>query len=338
MREGKTKRRGKRFGRGREGSFDTEVWVSMRILHIGDFAGISTELSRAQRKLGHTSDTLTFVPSQYAYPTDFFLPVRARFPLRAIERMILFPSYMDNYDILHFHGGEDDAILPKGIDFALWRLLGKRVVIHHHGHDIRYKKENPFFTALANGIFVSTPDLLKYSPEAVWLPSPVPVAEMPYVGVKEKAASETVTILHAPTARSIKGTEFIVKAVEQLKKEGRRAELVVVENTRHDEAQKLFKTADIVVDQLIMGWYGMFAIECMSMGKPVCCYVSPDMERFLPSPMPVMNTSQTNITDALRELIDDFNMRAELGRRGRAYVEEIHDSPKVAEQSVKLYQ
>ena len=311
---------------------------SIKILHIGNVAGVSSELAKAQRKLGHTSDIITFALHPFGYPITFYQPVKAKFPFRAIEKMVLFTGRLDDYDVLHFHGGANDAMLPKGMDFAIWRLFGRKCIIHHHGHDIRYRNENPLFTALAKKILVSTPDLLRYSPEAVWLPNPVAVSDIPHVGVEEKGDAESITIVHAPSVRQVKGTEFIEKAVEQLRKEGRKAELVLVENTPHEEAIQLFKKADIVVDQLKMGWYGMFAQECMALGKPVCCYVSPDVERFLPSPQPIVNASPETITDVLREMVDSYEKRAEIGRRGRAYMENVHDSPRIAKLSLDYYQ
>lgn len=34
---------------------------------------------------------------------------------------------------------------------------------------------------------------------------------------------------------------------------------------------------DVVADQLIIGWYAMFSMEAMSMGKPVICYLRKDL-------------------------------------------------------------
>ena len=55
----------------------------------------------------------------------------------------------------------------------------------------------------------------------------------------------------------------------------RRHEIRYVEVTRlpHAEAMKLYAQADLVIDQLLAGWYGGFAVETMAMGKPVVCYI-----------------------------------------------------------------
>ena len=44
-----------------------------------------------------------------------------------------------------------------------------------------------------------------------------------------------------------------------------------------------------------------------------------------------------NLYDNLKLLIENLNLRKELGEKGRKYVEEVHDSKKIAEQLLQLY-
>ena len=81
-------------------------------------------------------------------------------------------------------------------------------------------------------------------------------------------------ILHAPSSRRRKGTEHVIAAVEGLD-----ADLEIVEGLHHDEAFERFRNADIVVDQLNAGWYGLFAIECMALGKPVVTFLHDEAVR-----------------------------------------------------------
>ena len=75
-------------------------------------------------------------------------------------------------------------------------------------------------------------------------------------------------VVHAPSSRRRKGTEHVIAACEQLP-----VDLQIVEGLHHDEARKLYEGADIVVDQLNAGWYGLFAIEAMALGKPVVTFL-----------------------------------------------------------------
>ena len=80
-------------------------------------------------------------------------------------------------------------------------------------------------------------------------------------------------VLHAPNHREIKGSRHFIQAVEELKSEGVRIDLVIAEKLPNSELQELIRSVDVVADQLIMGWYAMFAIEAMALSKPVLCYI-----------------------------------------------------------------
>src|SRR4029077_7810569 len=72
----------------------------------------------------------------------------------------------------------------------------------------------------------------------------------------------------APRSRRRKGTEHVIAACEQLP-----VDLKIVEGLHHDEARRLYEDADIVVDQLTAGWYGLFAIACVDLRKPVVTFL-----------------------------------------------------------------
>ena len=88
--------------------------------------------------------------------------------------------------------------------------------------------------------------------------------------------SNTLKILHAPNHRATKGTDFIIKSINKLKKDGYKIDLKIVENKSNQDVIKAIMEADIVIDQIIVGWYAMFAIEAMALEKPVICYLRED--------------------------------------------------------------
>ena len=68
------------------------------------------------------------------------------------------------------------------------------------------------------------------------------------------------------------GTEFVIEACSQLP-----VELDLVEGVPHEQARKRYAKADIIIDQLLVGWHGVFALEAMALGKPVITYLKPDV-------------------------------------------------------------
>jgi glycosyltransferase involved in cell wall biosynthesis len=145
------------------------------------------------------------------------------------------------------------------------------------------------------------------------------------------APGSRLRVLHAPNHRSTKGTEFFVRAVDDLVAEGVPIELVLAERVPNDEIRRLMATVDVVADQLIIGWYAMFALEAMAMEKPVLCYLRPDLLDLYtvagllqPGENPIINCTPLTVKDALRRLALDRSQLADLGRRSRAYVERHH--------------
>ena len=304
----------------------------LSVLHIGSIAGVPQELSRAQRRLGHKSDVISFQPHPFDYEVDFFRPTRLPFPLRYLERLHSISKIVGDYDILHFHYF---SVLPFGLDLPLWKMLGKKIVFHYHGDDIRNKGEGMLSRHYAGAVLVSTPDLLAWSPRARWMPNPIDLKKYPYIGVEDQ--ERKLRILHAPSVPKVKGTEYVVKAVEELKAEGYEIELDLVKNMPHQEAMEHYKQADIVVDQLLVGWYGVFAIECMALGKPVCVYIQEGLKSYLPKASPLLATSVQDIKEDLRRLIEDADLRRAISQEARRFVESNHDSDGIAEQTQTIY-
>ena len=195
------------------------------------------------------------------------------------------------------------------------------------------------YSKFADKIIVSTPDLLEWSPNAVWIPNPISLDEFSYVGVEDKNKTEEVNIVHAPSNRRIKGTEHIIKAADELKNEGYKINLILMENMLHGKVVEQYKKADIAIDCMNpnFGVYGMVSVENMALGKPVICCVK---QKFIDkhfNGLPILNSDLANLTENLRLLVEDWKLRKELGEKGRKYVEKMHDVDKIAKQLIEFY-
>lgn len=310
------------------------------ILHIGNVAGVPQELSRAQRKMGLKSHVLFFYRHPYGHKIDLYYPTKLPFPLRYVKEMYHLLRVSNEYDVFHFHFHfQYYSILPSGVDVLIWKALGKKVIIHHHGLDIRYRGELRMYTKFADKIFVSTPDLLEWSPTAIWIPNPIDLEKFTYVGVENKSESEKINIVHAPSNRMIKGTEHIIRAINKLKKEDYKINFILVENMPYNKAIEIYKEADIVIDwiNLKFGIYGLVSIENMALGKPVICSIKQNLINKYFEGLPIFNTEPSNLAGNLRILIEDNDLRKELGEKGRRYVEQMHDADKVVKKVSELY-
>jgi glycosyltransferase involved in cell wall biosynthesis len=304
----------------------------MRILHgPHDYGGAGSRISRAQRDLGHKSDFAVFYPSYSRFPVDFILKNENREWTRA-ERLLFFLKCLLDYDVFHFHAESIFAAEFKDIPFL--KRLGKKVIFHFHGSEIRGKSIHPRIK-LADARLVSSPDLLQFVPDGIWIPQPVDLdywTPRPANGPKEK-----LILIHAPTHRGVSGTDFIISAVEELKKEGYKIELCVIEKTAYDNLKEYYQKADIFLDKVTLGIYGTFAIEGMALKKPVCVFIKDELLPLYPEEVPVMNTNINNLKQNLRLLIEDEALRRKLGEKGRAYAEKYHDVRKIAEKCLSIY-
>lgn len=139
-----------------------------------------------------------------------------------------------------------------------------------------------------------------------------------------------VRILHVPNHRYFKGTEFLIRAVQNLQQEGLRVNLRILERTQNKVVLEQIEASDIVVDQLIISGYGTFALEAMSLGRAVICnlenrdfYNLFARYSFL-AECPVVSASPENIELVLRSLVSDPIRRSELGVKGNLYAKKWH--------------
>lgn len=138
-------------------------------------------------------------------------------------------------------------------------------------------------------------------------------------------------ILHAPNHRAIKGTAYFVEAVEALRAEGLAVELVLMERVPNDQVRAAILKADVVADQLIVGWYAMFALEGMAMGKPVLCNLREDLRILYEhaglihkGEIPIIQCTPETVKDVIRNLVERRADLHEIGVKGREYVGKHH--------------
>lgn len=201
------------------------------------------------------------------------------------------------------------------------------------------KEINNKFIKYASKIYVLNPDLVNYfRGKAEFLPyASYDVNLQRNIGI---SGNSKIRIGHAPTVQDTKGTKFVFEAIESLKSEGFDIEFVLIEGLKRNEAIKLYETLDLLVDQLIVGWYGGLSLELMSMGKPVICYINDSDLKHIPEEMrndlPIINSNPVTIKDTIREYITGKKvLLKDIGEKSRKYALKYHN-PKLIAEKVKL--
>ena len=243
-----------------------------------------------------------------------------------------FARFAPQTDIFHFYFGL--TLLPKRLQFPLLALLRKRSVMHFLGSDIRGRPpEDLKWARKAGAVVVGSYDAIRWVPDARVIPPGIDLSTIEPAPPKDHAHP---VVLHAPSSRSRKGTEEVVAAAERL---GLNLELV--EGVDHRAAFKRYRNADLVVDQLNAGWYGMFAIETMALGKPVVAFLHEEATRRTEEAfglqVPIVHATKETLPDVLQRLVSDPDELRRIGAASRAYVERVHDLSAVGERLLDLY-
>ncbi|PIR30913.1 MAG: hypothetical protein COV38_03155 [Bdellovibrionales bacterium CG11_big_fil_rev_8_21_14_0_20_38_13] len=230
---------------------------------------------------------------------------------------------LDNYkDSIAHHVGEDYYDI-KGDEYKLKCLSmfeKRKAIIFSVNPDLcNYLTKNFYFTGYSH-VFMNE-----------WTPSSENYQE-----------EKCLRILHAPSNRAVKGTDLILESLDQLRSEGLKFELILVEGKSNEEAKELYKKADILIDQIHAGWYGGLSVELMALGKPVACFIRNEDLHFLPSEMvkdlPIINIQLQGLKDDLKKILrtSRYDLQA-LGKRSRLFVEKWHDPNKISKQILKHY-
>jgi glycosyltransferase involved in cell wall biosynthesis len=343
----------------------------LRVLHgMYEVAGQGLVLARGLASLGVEARSFSYQVAWDGRVSDIVVDLDRAWglPGRAVQMASAYARWASYFDVFHLHFGT--SFLPRRLDVPLLKRMGKLVVFHFHGCEVRNRAHmlvhhelatctecDPFCrpaqqkklladaARLADLQFFSTLDLAESVPGAVNLPLAIESERWIEAGrvrpltdpERRDGVHGPVVIAHAPTNKLIKGTGHVVEAVERLRQDFPRVELRMIERQPWAEVPAFLAECDILVDQLMMGWYGLLAIEGMAEAKPVVAYIRDDFARVRPD-LPVVSATPGTIYDVLRELVRDPARRANLGGRGPQFVRTWHDAKVVAGTLLGEYQ
>lgn len=340
------------------------VDIGYRINHYSDF--IKSELN--EELIVESFSKYKLPESHYATSYTYACEIQKKSSLYVYcYTSLFFIRALFRYQVLHFFSGE--TILPwklRGFELACYKLLGKKVIMHFVGSDIRsedYLKEkndhledylsgeyqlkvpisSPIQKKLINQarksatvILVSTPDLLQIVPEAVYIPVFLDFGHFIYEdSEKSSVAKNVVSILHSPSATKTKGSGHLNKIFENLKNEfGETIEFITpmtqlneiksYPTTRYDLLNRMAES-NIVIDQLVIGWYGLKAVEALMLDCEVICFIEDEFLDYLPTDTPLTNSNVLNVESKLRELIKQIQSNGLIKSGKVEYVRTHHN-------------
>jgi hypothetical protein len=335
-------------------------------------------LAQGERKLGLDSRVLTRKNVWLDYPFDINLEWDKKNVLGMLFSAVdTFLKVRNQYDVFHFNFGTSLLDLTRlGLPLldVPFYPRDKKIVFSYNGCDARQKYETikrVDFSACheddcygglcksqrqdrakarrirkadkyANHIFALNPDLMWFLPQgATFLP--YTIAEWDNIHPVPYKPGKTIQVVHSPTDRAAKGSDRIVRALKSLQKRYA-MEIILVEKTPNKKALKLYERADIVVDQVLVGWYGGLAVEAMKMGKPVAVFIRKDDLHFVPDEMAkdlceaVIEIDPFTIEESIEWFLQNPSLLRQKSGAALDYVHKWHDPAYVAGITKSVYE
>jgi hypothetical protein len=295
-------------------------------------AGVPWTIAGALRSRGLDARLVVFERYALHPEADWSLDRGGGFARRQLTQWRALARLLPQTDVFHFFFGL--TLVPQSLQFPLLRALRKKSVFHYLGSDIRGKTPEQLAAGRKAGAeIVGSYDAVRWVPHAHVIPPGIDVGSIEPAPPSERTRP---LIVHAPSSRRRKGSEHVLAAVEGLD-----ADLELVEGLHHEEAFGRYRDADIVVDQLNAGWYGLFAIEAMALGKPVVAFLHDEAvrrtEEAFATTVPILSATAETLRETLRPLVADAARRRALGAASRAYVERVHDQERVTDRLLDFY-
>ncbi len=337
----------------------------MKILHIAseNVAGVPGILVKAERKLGHYSRLMTYYKSPRSHWDDIVLnlPFSNTWSFRSLKKTAKVGTYgyshkkgnpprwdpkisekifylfrdslwdlqitplkkfIFSFDCYFLDGGL--GLLRNGKIVEILKKMNKKIAILYLGSDVRARGVLPHIEKLADIIFTTEFDHKFIHPKVKYVPFPFEVDKF---NKKEILKNDKITICHAPTKRYLKGTEYVLKAVDELKGKFD-FDFLLIENKPHKEVLKIKEQkCDVLIDQLtdLGGFgYGMNSMECLSMGIPSITYINPQYDEFLKN-HPFINANKDNIKEVLEKILTDPKTLLKKSAESRKWVTKAHN-------------
>ncbi|WP_169713511.1 glycosyltransferase family 4 protein [Paludifilum halophilum] len=271
-----------------------------------------------------------------------------------------FSEHWNEFDVFHYYWGL--TIYNDGSDLDQLIHQHKKVLMRHCGNDVRIRsaarKNNPYIRILyrngqteeqvVNHLKILSrrirdavvPDYELYEHAKLFYEKvhvvPRMIQTQSFRPRFPDEKNDRPLVVHAPSLPFFKGSGDVIDTVKELQRRYD-FDFQLVKNLPQRKALKIYSRADIIIDQLLIGTYGVLAVEAMALGKPVISYLREDLKSTFLTDPPIVSANPATLYEQLEWLITHPAERRRLGISGRKYVEDMHDVRKVVPQMIRVY-
>lgn len=320
------------------------VGLGMKILHIGDRAGVAFTLAEITKENGHFSKVLFRPAHDRLGIWKKFSSDNEPYNGRVLKFLFHVIKVASKYDIIHSH---IDVFVP----FLKMIFPRKTIICHYHGTDLRKAniKKIKFVSMFSDKIAIATTDLINYvnRSKTLFIPNTFDKKFLASeLGKREKIIFLPITLREDKNymfslnawrilrekipyvkLKIIKWGNDIAKCEEILKKDDR---VVWLKPLSKDEMVREMKACSIVWEQHLVGVFGITGIEAMAAGVPVLTFFDKKNDKEGKYNPPVISPNNPREQAAItKNLIENENLRLEMGKKGQNWVQEFHSEKAV---------
>ena len=332
------------------------------VLHISYMVHIPYYMTRILRRHGIRADYLALGDSPHWERCDYNL-MPCRIPLVGVLREFwLFWTVVAKYEVIHLH-----FMIPmssSGWELPLLKRMGRKVVIHYRGCEIRDRETNQALhpecnicedcdyggasctgdvihrrRALAekygDAFLVTTPDMKDFVPEAGHFPFFAP-EDLPEQQARTDRNDE-VKIVHATNHPGLEGTDRIREALDRLEAKGYPLRFGFLMGVSHDEVLRALADADLSIGKMKMGYYANAQIESMCLGVPTITNVRPEFMTHELRDSGFIFTTLDDLEATIERYLQHPDELDAKRRIARESILRIHDNDRLANRLIALY-
>jgi hypothetical protein len=331
------------------------------VLHVSVMVHVPAYMVGILRANGVNADYLAVGHSAWWREADYqFRPTR--WPvLSVLNEMWWVWRVVARYEIVHSHFMM--TVSRAGWEWAVLRRMGRKLVIHYRGCEIRDRERNmalhphinicqecdyrpyvcktrfntarrPLAARYGQAFLVTTPDMKDFAPAAQHIPFFVTRPDPPRASAP---ASRRFKIVHATNHPGIEGSRAIRAAIDALIARGHAIDYVELNGVTHDRVLAELSGAQLSIGKMKMGYYANLQIESLAAGVPAVTCVRPEFVTEAIRESGLILASLDDLESVLEHYLTHPDALEQKRAVARASVTRLHDNRAIAAEYAALY-
>ena len=331
------------------------------VLHVSGMVHTAYHAVRLLRERGVDAEYLAWGESPVWNQSHYhYRPTRVPI-VSLLKEMWWVWTVVSRFEIIHSHFMV--IVSRSGWEWPLLRRMGRRIVVHYRGCEVRDRSVNQRLhpdlnicdecdynpriceknaerrqvaSRYGNAFIVTTPDMKDFAPAATHVPFFVTAEDASRSRPRDPA--RPFKIVHATNHPGIEGTRMIARTIEALKQRGFAIDFVPLHGVTHARVLAELADADLTIGKMKMGYYANFQVESLAAGVPAVTYIRPEFITADIEASGLILATPANLESTLEYYMQHPDALEAKRQAARASAQRLHDNDAIARQIKDIYQ